>query len=158
VVATCKHYAAYDLERWQGTTRHRFNAVVSLQDLSEYYLPPFQQCARDSKVGSFMCSYNALNGTPACASTYLMEDILRKHWGWTEHNNYITSDCNAVQVRFPRIRYESTCTNGSRTSSRVPNGTTLAVPKQKLKQQRLPTRPVPTQSVRSQAGPRTQMS
>jgi beta-D-xylosidase 4 len=98
VIATCKHYAAYDLERWQGITRHRFNAIVSLQDLSEYYLPPFRQCARDSKVGSFMCSYNALNGTPACADTYLMNDILRKHWNWTEHNNYITSDCNAVQV------------------------------------------------------------
>ncbi|KAK4041437.1 putative exo-1,4-beta-xylosidase bxlB [Parachaetomium inaequale] len=101
VVATCKHYAAYDMERWQGVTRHRFNAVVSLQDLSEYYLPPFQQCARDSKVGSFMCSYNALNGTPACASTYLMDDILRKHWKWTEHNNYITSDCNAIQDFLP---------------------------------------------------------
>ncbi|EAQ93078.1 hypothetical protein CHGG_01313 [Chaetomium globosum CBS 148.51] len=107
VVATCKHYAAYDLERWQGTTRHRFDAVVSLQDLSEYYLPPFQQCARDSKVGSFMCSYNALNGTPACASTYLMDDILRKHWGWTEHNNYITSDCNAIQDFLPGPKWHN---------------------------------------------------
>lgn len=98
VIATCKHFAAYDLERWQGALRYRFNAVVTSQDLSEYYLQPFQQCARDSKVGSFMCSYNALNGTPACASTYLMDDILRKHWNWTEHNNYITSDCNAIQV------------------------------------------------------------
>ncbi|KAK3363145.1 glycoside hydrolase superfamily [Lasiosphaeria hispida] len=103
VIATCKHYAAYDLERWKGITRYRFNAVVSSQDLSEYYLPPFQQCARDSKVGSFMCSYNALNGTPACASTYLMTDILRKHWNWTEHNNYITSDCNAIQDFLPGL-------------------------------------------------------
>ncbi|KAK3309888.1 glycoside hydrolase superfamily [Chaetomium strumarium] len=102
VIATCKHYAVYDLERWQGVTRHRFNAVVSLQDLSEYYLPPFQQCARDSKVGSFMCSYNSINGTPACASTYLMNDILRKHWNWTEQNNYITSDCNAIQDFLPQ--------------------------------------------------------
>ncbi|KAK5651528.1 hypothetical protein OQA88_11982 [Cercophora sp. LCS_1] len=103
VIATCKHYAAYDLERWKGIIRYRFNAVVSLQDLSEYYLPPFQQCARDSKVGSFMCSYNALNGTPACASEYLMTDILRKHWNWTEHNNYITSDCNAIQDFLPNF-------------------------------------------------------
>ena len=101
VIATCKHFAAYDLERWQGVVRYRFDAVVSSQDLSEYYLPPFQQCARDSKVGSFMCSYNALNGTPACASTYLMDDILRKHWNWTEHNNFITSDCNAIQDFLP---------------------------------------------------------
>jgi beta-D-xylosidase 4 len=100
VIATCKHYAAYDLERWKGVVRYGFDAIVSSQDLSEYYLPPFQQCARDSKVGSIMCSYNALNGTPACANTYLMTDILREHWGWTEDNNYITSDCNAIQVRF----------------------------------------------------------
>ncbi|KAK3393520.1 glycoside hydrolase family 3 protein [Podospora didyma] len=101
VIATCKHFAAYDLERWKGITRYRFNAIVSSQDLSEYYLPPFQQCARDSKVGSFMCSYNALNGTPACASTYLMDDILREHWNWTEHSNFITSDCNAIQDFLP---------------------------------------------------------
>lgn len=101
VIATCKHFAAYDLERWKGAVRHRFNAVVSSQDLSEYYLPPFQQCARDSKVGSIMCSYNALNGTPACASEYLMTDILRNHWNWTADNNFITSDCNAVQDFLP---------------------------------------------------------
>lgn len=124
VIATCKHFAAYDLERWHGLTRYEFDAIVSLQDLSEYYLPPFQQCARDSKVGSIMCryvlsffvrpssptgvrnvdengSYNALNGTPACASTYLMTDILRDHWNWTDHNNYITSDCNAIQDFLP---------------------------------------------------------
>ncbi|KAK3488441.1 glycoside hydrolase [Neurospora crassa] len=113
MIATCKHYAAYDLERWHGLTRYEFEAIVTLQDLSEYYLPPFQQCARDSKVGSIMCSYNALTirdmaggskpdeiinlttAQPACANTYLMT-ILRDHWNWTEHNNYITSDCNAI--------------------------------------------------------------
>jgi len=110
VIATCKHYAAYDLERWQGVVRYGFNAIVTTQDLSEYYLPPFQQCARDSNVGSIMCSYNAINGTPACSSPYLMEDILRKHWGWTEHSQYITSDCNAIwgTIRPPP------CTNSPR--------------------------------------------
>ncbi len=96
VIATCKHFAAYDLERWSGVVRYGFDAIVTIQDLSEYYLPPFQQCARDSKVASIMCSYNALNGTPACASTYLMTDILRNHWNWTGHGEYITSDCNAI--------------------------------------------------------------
>lgn len=96
VVATCKHYAAYDLENSGSTTRFNFNARVSLQDLSEYYLPPFQQCARDSKVGSIMCAYNAVNGVPACADSYLMDTILRKHWNWTDDNQYIVSDCDAV--------------------------------------------------------------
>ncbi|KAF2105591.1 glycoside hydrolase superfamily [Lophiotrema nucula] len=96
VIATCKHYAAYDLERWNGHVRYSFDAIVSMQDLVEYYLPPFRQCARDSNVGSIMCSYNSVNGTPACASEYLMQTVLREHWNWTKHNNYIVSDCNAV--------------------------------------------------------------
>ncbi|KAI0872396.1 beta-xylosidase [Hypoxylon argillaceum] len=96
VVATCKHYAAYDLERWHGITRYEFDAIVTMQDLVEYYLPPFQQCARDSKVKSIMCSYNSVNGTPACASTYLMETVLRDFWEWNDENQYITSDCNAI--------------------------------------------------------------
>jgi beta-D-xylosidase 4 len=96
VIATCKHYAAYDLENSGSTTRFNFNAKVSTQDLAEYYLPPFQQCARDSKVGSIMCSYNAVNGVPACASPYLMDTILRKHWNWTDQNQYVVSDCDAV--------------------------------------------------------------
>jgi len=96
IIATCKHYAAYDLERWNGVVRYSFDAIVSMQDLVEYYLPPFRECARDSNVGSIMCSYNSLNGTPACANDYLMSTVLREHWGWTKDNNYVVSDCNAV--------------------------------------------------------------
>ncbi|KAI0845307.1 glycoside hydrolase family 3 protein [Daldinia vernicosa] len=96
VIATCKHYAAYDLEYWGGIKRYEFDAIVGMQDLVEYYLPPFQQCARDSKVKSIMCSYNAVNGTPACASTYLMGTVLRDFWEWNDGSQYITSDCNAI--------------------------------------------------------------
>ncbi|KAL5383446.1 hypothetical protein DPSP01_005845 [Paraphaeosphaeria sporulosa] len=96
VLATCKHYAAYDLERWNGVVRYSFDAIVSMQDLVEYYLPPFKQCARDSNVASIMCSYNSVNGTPACANDYLMTTVLREHWNWTSDNNYVVSDCNAV--------------------------------------------------------------
>ncbi|OAL02507.1 glycoside hydrolase, partial [Phaeosphaeriaceae sp. SRC1lsM3a] len=96
IIATCKHYVGYDMENWGGTDRHHFDAKITMQDLSEYYMPAFQQCARDSKVGSFMCSYNAVNGVPTCADTYVLQTILRDHWNWTDSNNYITSDCEAV--------------------------------------------------------------
>jgi beta-D-xylosidase 4 len=44
-----------------------------------------------------MCSYNAVNGVPACADPYLLQTILREHWGWTADNGgYVTSDCEAV--------------------------------------------------------------
>lgn len=96
VVATCKHFAAYDLEAAGTTTRFNFDAKVSIQDLAEYYLPPFQGCARDAKAGSVMCSYNAVNGVPACANPYLMDTILRQHWNWTDEDQYVVSDCDAV--------------------------------------------------------------
>ncbi|PVH93918.1 glycoside hydrolase family 3 protein [Periconia macrospinosa] len=97
IIATCKHFASYDLERWEGIVRQKFDAQVRMQDLVEYYLPSFRQCARDSNVGSIMCAYNRVNGTPACADSYMMQTVLREHWGWTKHGNYIVSDCNAVK-------------------------------------------------------------
>jgi beta-D-xylosidase 4 len=113
VVATCKHYAANDFEDWNGATRHNFNAVITPQDLAEYYLAPFQQCARDSRVGSIMCAYNAVNGVPSCANAYLLQTILREHWNWTEHDNYVTSDCEAVLDVWANHHYAPTNAAGT---------------------------------------------
>lgn len=113
IVATCKHYAGNDFENWNGTTRHDFDAQISMQDLAEYYLPPFQQCARDSQVGSFMCAYNAVNGVPACANSYLLQTILRDHWNWTQHGNYVTSDCEAVLDVWQNHGYAETNAEGT---------------------------------------------
>jgi beta-D-xylosidase 4 len=113
IIATCKHYVGYDMEAWGGTDRHHFDAKIGMQDLAEYYMPPFQQCARDSKVGSFMCSYNAVNGIPTCADTYVLQTILRDHWNWTESNNYITSDCEAVEDIYLNHKYAKTNAEGT---------------------------------------------
>jgi beta-D-xylosidase 4 len=113
ILATCKHYAANDLEAWGGVTRHDFDAKISQQDLAEYYLQPFQQCARDSKVGSIMCSYNAVNGVPACANPYLMGTILREHWKWDLPGQYITSDCEAVADISENHHYAATLAEGT---------------------------------------------
>ncbi|KAB8304044.1 hypothetical protein EYC80_005390 [Monilinia laxa] len=96
-VATCKHYAGYDLENGGGAIRYGFDAIISSQDLRDYYLPSFQQCARDSNVQSVMCSYNAVNGVPTCADEWLLQRLLREHWGWTDEDQWVTSDCDAVR-------------------------------------------------------------
>jgi beta-D-xylosidase 4 len=75
IAANCKHFAAYDLENWHGISRHSFNAIVSDQDLVETYLPPFESCIRDARGASVMCSYNAINGIPACANKFLLTTI-----------------------------------------------------------------------------------
>ena len=77
IAADCKHFDAYDLERWNGTDRHHFNAIVSDQDLVETYLPPFETCVRDAHVASIMCSYNMINGIPSCANPFLLQTIAR---------------------------------------------------------------------------------
>ncbi|KAF2669569.1 glycoside hydrolase [Microthyrium microscopicum] len=108
IVATCKHYAGYDIEQWQGNARFGFNAVISPQDLVEYYMPPFQECARDSNVGAFMCSYNAVNGVPACADPYLLQTILREKWNWSSEQQWVTSDCDAVANVFTDHHFTKT--------------------------------------------------
>ncbi|XP_013612430.1 PREDICTED: probable beta-D-xylosidase 6 [Brassica oleracea var. oleracea] len=94
--ACCKHFTAYDLEKWGNFTRYDFNAVVTEQDMEDTYQPPFQSCIEDGKASCLMCSYNAVNGVPACARQDLLQKA-RVDWGF---KGYITSDCDAVATIF----------------------------------------------------------
>uniref|UniRef100_A0A2P2JCZ8 Uncharacterized protein MANES_13G104300 n=3 Tax=Rhizophora mucronata TaxID=61149 RepID=A0A2P2JCZ8_RHIMU len=99
--ACCKHVTAYDLEKWGNFSRYSFNAVVTEQDLEDSYQPPFRSCVRQGKASCLMCSYNQVNGVPACAR----EDLLQKartEWGFS---GYITSDCDAVATIFEYQNY-----------------------------------------------------
>ncbi|KAG7336678.1 glycoside hydrolase [Nitzschia inconspicua] len=91
VGACCKHYLANSLERWGNVSRHNFDAKIDDQDLHDYYLPPFKECVKEA-VG-VMCSYNAINGIPACAHPYLLQGVLREQWNFT---GYLVTDCGAL--------------------------------------------------------------
>jgi len=65
---------------------------VSKKDLWETYLPAFHALV-NAKVEAVMCAYNRTDGEACCANTYLLEDVLRKQWGFKGH---IVSDCDAV--------------------------------------------------------------
>eukprot|EP00325_Prymnesiales_sp_UTEX-LB-985_P000241 CAMPEP_0174703322 /NCGR_PEP_ID=MMETSP1094-20130205/7308_1 /TAXON_ID=156173 /ORGANISM="Chrysochromulina brevifilum, Strain UTEX LB 985" /LENGTH=773 /DNA_ID=CAMNT_0015901231 /DNA_START=17 /DNA_END=2338 /DNA_ORIENTATION=+ len=94
--ACCKHYAANSMEHTteggQTHTRHDFSATITQQDLVDSYLFPFQSCVEKGRVSGLMCSYNAINGVPSCASSWLLEEVARGDWGF---DGYITSDCDA---------------------------------------------------------------
>ena len=51
---------------------------------------------------SVMCSYNAVNGKPACASPELLQGTLRGEYGFT---GVIVSDCGAVDGIFSLHEY-----------------------------------------------------
>ncbi|XP_065841345.1 uncharacterized protein [Oscarella lobularis] len=93
IISTCKHFSAYDLENWNGTDRHHFDARVTDQDLVDYYWVPFRSCVERARVRSIMCSYNSVNGVPSCANSLFQNDIARGEWGF---DGFFVSDCGAV--------------------------------------------------------------
>ena len=97
--ACCKHYAANSMEgsTEAGVTwsRHTIDANVTMQDLVDSYLAPFQACVEKGHVSGLMCSYNAINGKPTCADSWLLQEVARDTWGF---DGYITGDCGAVEV------------------------------------------------------------
>ncbi|KAI1328684.1 glycoside hydrolase family 3 protein [Xylariaceae sp. FL0255] len=97
LVATCKHFAGYDIENWDGNLRYGFNAQISMQDLEDYFLRPFKACVRDANALSTMCSYNAVNGVPSCADTWLLQNVLRDLYDFASLDRWVTSDCDAIQ-------------------------------------------------------------
>ncbi|KAF9255300.1 glycoside hydrolase family 3 protein [Marasmius fiardii PR-910] len=118
-IADCKHWAAYDIETTpEGIDRHRFNALVTQQDLAEYYSPPFQSCVRDAKVASVMCSYNEVNGVPSCADSFILQDLVRDFWGLGE-DQWIVSDCGAIDDISDRHHYTDTKVNATAVALRA---------------------------------------
>lgn len=89
--ACAKHFAVHS---GPESLRHEFNAEVSEQDLRETYLPAFKTCVQEGKVEAVMGAYNRTNGAPCCGNSYLLQDILRKEWGFKGH---VTSDCWAIR-------------------------------------------------------------
>ena len=88
--ACAKHYAVHS---GPEELRHVFDAQVSTRDLYDTYLPAFKALVQESNVESVMGAYNRVNGEAACASEWLLTDILRRDWGF---DGYVTSDCGAV--------------------------------------------------------------
>ncbi|KAL8472757.1 hypothetical protein ACS0TY_029833 [Phlomoides rotata] len=102
--ACCKHFSAYDLEKWEQFTRYNFNAVVTDQDMQDTYQAPFRSCIQQGKASCVMCSYNAVNGIPACANHDLLQKA-RTDWNF---RGYITSDCDAVATIYEYQNYTKT--------------------------------------------------
>ncbi|KAL4582401.1 hypothetical protein LXL04_006949 [Taraxacum kok-saghyz] len=105
VSACCKHFSAYDLELWGNYSRYSFNAIVTEQDMQDTYEPPFRSCIQKAKASCLMCSYNAVNGIPACADKNLLQKA-RTEWGFKGFEiSYITSDCDAVATIYEYQSY-----------------------------------------------------
>ena len=76
--ATVKHFAANN----QETNRYNNNSAVSERAMREIYLRGFEIAVREGHPYALMTSYNLLNGTHTAERRDLVEDILRREFGF----------------------------------------------------------------------------
>lgn len=89
VVATLKHFAAYGAPEG-GHNGSSIN--VGLRSLHQFYLPPFKAAVKAGAL-SVMTAYNSIDGIPCSSNEMLLNDILRKSWGF---KGFVVSDLNSI--------------------------------------------------------------
>ncbi len=94
VVATGKHFAGHG-----GSEGGRNAAPVNISEryLRENHLFPFEAAIKEANILSVMAAYHQLDGVPCHANRWLLDDILRKEWGFS---GVVLSDGGGV----PRLK------------------------------------------------------
>lgn len=78
VAACVKHFAA----NLQETDRLMVDEEIDERTLYELYLPAFKAAVQEAGAYSVMGAYNKINGTHCCENKKLLDEILRKEWGF----------------------------------------------------------------------------
>ena len=79
-IAACpKHFAVNS----QELRRMASDSVLDERTLREIYLTGFEIVVKESAPKTIMSSYNLVNGTYANENAHLLQDILRRDWGFT---------------------------------------------------------------------------
>jgi beta-glucosidase len=110
VISTPKHFAVHS---GPEPTRHTADVPIGKHDELDTYLPAFRATVTEAKAGSVMCAYNDINGQPACANEFLLQDQLRGKWGF---KGYVVSDCGAVIDIFEGHHFKPTQAQASAIS------------------------------------------
>ncbi|WP_411349242.1 glycoside hydrolase family 3 N-terminal domain-containing protein [Paenibacillus sp. WLX2291] len=91
VIATLKHFAGY------GASEGGRNAApvhMGMKELHEVDLMPFRKAVEAGAI-SIMTAYNEIDGVPCTSSDYLLDEVLRKQWGF---DGFVITDASAMNM------------------------------------------------------------
>ena len=109
-VAVCvKHFALNN----QETNRGSVNVIVSPRAMREIYLPPFEAAVVEGNAFGVMSAYNKINGYWCAENDELLNQILRKDWGfkgmvisdWGGTHSTVGSVTAGLNVEMPNSQY-----------------------------------------------------
>lgn len=109
-VAVCiKHFALNN----QETNRGSVNVIVSPRAMREIYLVPFEAAVVDGNAYGVMSAYNKINGYWCAENDELLNQILRKDWGfkgmvisdWGGTHSTVGSVKAGLNVEMPNQQY-----------------------------------------------------
>lgn len=89
IIATIKHFAINDIE----TARNFYSVDIAEAPLRESDLLAFELGIEKGNPGALMCAYNRLGGRYACENSFLLNDVLRRDWGF---KGFVMADWGAV--------------------------------------------------------------
>lgn len=94
LMCTAKHFAAYSL-----TTAgvNLSPAEVGERELRSMVLPSFKAAVQQANIYSVMPGYNEIDGIPAHANSFLLNQVLRKEWGF---KGYVFSDYEGLKMLY----------------------------------------------------------
>ena len=94
VMCTAKHFAAYSIPI---AGINLAPAEVGERELRTMFLVPFREAVQQANIYSVMPSYNEIDGIPAHSNTFLLQQVLRKEWGF---KGYIFSDYGGLSMLY----------------------------------------------------------
>lgn len=94
VMACMKHFALYG-----AVESGRDYNTVDMSRLRMYnqYFPPYK-AAIEAGAGSVMSSFNIVDGVPATANKWLLDDVLRKQW---QFDGFVATDYGSIGEMMP---------------------------------------------------------
>src|SRR5690242_10205779 len=79
VFVTLKHFTGHG---WPENGTNVGPAHLGERDLREVFFPPFEAAVKTFPIQSLMASYNEIDGIPSHANSWLLNDVLRREWGY----------------------------------------------------------------------------